>query len=226
MGAHPDLYDRSFFLLFSDSVRLALQSQRPHEDPEFPDALGRASLIASLFLLEAAANTCLESLQLERSVHDEIDRLPVSSKFEVFSRLQFRNRRLDRSRREFAVLRELRQLRDAFAHPKSQKVVIDRWTPDESITSSEQTRVLKVNRLHTFWGADDAVKVMRGVHDFLAYFFLHVCKYRPTHTTSLLCSESRHPTTREAIIPYWRRSTKRALEGWRINMSYFKIGWL
>ncbi len=103
---------------------------------------------------------------------------------------------------------------------------MERWTPEESLTRSEQTQILKVNCLHTFWDADDAIKVMRGVHDFLAYFFLEVCKYRPTHTTSLLCSESRHPTTREAIIPYWDRSRKRTLEKWRVNITYFKIGWL
>src|SRR5438552_12091440 len=96
--ATEETFDRPFADLFADSVWLLRHAERATDD-DIHGTLSRESLMASLFLLEAAANTCIESLDLVSAVFGEIDRLPVLAKYDIYLRTRFRRRHLDRGAR-------------------------------------------------------------------------------------------------------------------------------
>jgi hypothetical protein len=177
-------------------------------------------------LLEAAANTCIEGLALEPNVHEEIDRLPLLSKFDVFLRMRFPRRGLSRGSRPVQALRELKRIRDLYAHPKPQQVVWEKWTKNEGVATSERSPLLRIATNPNFWRPDDAIAAMRGANEFLSYYFRGLCRFRPAQATSFLLSMDHTPTLDFEIWPALGRSTKRLLRGWKVDVSYLRISWL
>jgi hypothetical protein len=220
----PDAYNRPFEQLLQDSVALAeLAHERAH-GYDLNATFARHSIIDSLLLLESVANTCLESLEIESSVFDELDRLPVVAKFDIYLRTGFANRKLNRGLHVVAALRDLKILRDNFAHPKRQKIIWEAWSKKESTATCEKTSVLGVSRDPSFWHPDEAIIVMRAVHDFVGYYFKALCKFNATQVASLLFSEARRPNRKDYKIPYWNRESFDQLSQWRVDLSYIRIG--
>jgi hypothetical protein len=71
------LYERGFDMLLFDSIGTLMQAKEFHEVYEIHQTLARSSVLSSLLILEAVANTCIESLDLGSTVLNEIDRLPM-----------------------------------------------------------------------------------------------------------------------------------------------------
>ncbi|KAL0630452.1 hypothetical protein Q9L58_010701, partial [Maublancomyces gigas] len=106
------------------------------------------------------ANTCLEHLDLNRSVHDEIDRLPALSKFDFYLRVRFKGKSIDRSSQYVEWLRELKRLRDGLVHLKPHKV---EWVgdPNEELSAEAvRTKNLDIAVNPKFWDQSDAIKNM------------------------------------------------------------------
>ena len=180
----------------------------------------------SLLLLEAVANTLLESLEMESSVLEELDRLGVIAKYDIFLRTAFANRKLNRGLQVVAALRDLKTLRDNFAHAKKVKVVWQSWSEDESTSTCEVTSVLGLPRSPCFWWADTSVAVMRAVHGFLAHYFGDLCRFKPTQVSYLLFSEDRRPSRKNGRVLYWDEETKDLVKGWKVNLDYIRLGTL
>lgn len=66
-------YERNFDTLLFDSVGFLLDAKAEHPDSDESRRDARVAIVYTLLLLEAAANTCIEHLSLERVVHNEID---------------------------------------------------------------------------------------------------------------------------------------------------------
>lgn len=219
-------YERNFDTLLLDSVEFLLDAKGKHPDSDESHRDARVAIIYTLLLLEAAANTCIEHLSLERAVHSEIDRLPVLPKFDFYLRTNFRNRSLDRGIQQIEWVKELKSLRDSTVHLKARKV---EWNgrPDESMTAeAERTRVLKAATNPKFWNIDDAVIVAKATHGFLRYFFKDKCKYGPKKVASLLFSESNTPGDDNHFCPCLNKTTKSRLLTLGIDLSYVKIAWV
>jgi len=222
----PEEYDRAFENLLMDSIILAQFAHDPTHNIDMLSTFARHSTIASLLLLETAANTCLESLDVEATVHEEIDKLPVGSKFDLFLRIRFRNQKLNRGLQVVATLHDLKLLRDAFVHPKRHRLVWESWSEEESVAVSEKTRILGISKYPSYWSPEDAVTVMKSVHDFLNYYFGTLCRLKPRQVSALLFSSSKRPDLQDIKIPYWDNSIKEALKSWRIDLDYMKLGWM
>ncbi|WP_018986486.1 hypothetical protein [Methylophilus methylotrophus] len=95
-----------FDTLLLDSINFLVEACKLHPIDEKVYPLSRASIVFSLLLLEAAANTCIESLNLEKTVHGEIDRLPVLGKFDFYLRMRFKNRNLERGTHQIEWIKE------------------------------------------------------------------------------------------------------------------------
>ena len=221
-----ETFDRPFGDLLADSVLLLRNAERETEDEYFYGALSRASLVASLFLLEAVANTCIESLALASAAFGEIDRLPVLAKYDLYIRTKFRRRRLDRGARAVQALRELKSLRDAYAHPKPQKVVWEEMSDDGLEAWPQRTAVLKVPTNPHDWHSEDAIIVMRSVHGFLCHFFREQCRLRPKHVAGLLFSEDDIPVAERGTTQCFDRSIRADLKRWCVDVSYCRLYWL
>ncbi len=113
------LYERSFDMLLFDSIGALMHAKEFHEFHEIHQTLARSSVLSSLLILEAVANTCIESLDLGGTVLNEIDRLPMISKFDFYLRTKFRNRQLDRGTSVIEGLRELKNTQGRIRSPQA-----------------------------------------------------------------------------------------------------------
>ncbi|WP_147297136.1 hypothetical protein [Chromobacterium vaccinii] len=149
-------FDRNFDTLLLDSIEFLLDATDKDCDIDTSNKCSRVAIIYSLLLLEAAANTCIDHLDLERAIYNEIDRLPVLAKFDFYLRTNFRNRMLDRGTHQIEWVKELKSLRDSTVHLKAWKV---EWNghPDKTMTAAaERTKILKIATNPKFWDEDDA----------------------------------------------------------------------
>ncbi|MBB6241667.1 hypothetical protein HDE79_001101 [Rhodanobacter sp. MP1X3] len=209
------------FLL--DSIMLAMRAETEY-GLEFQNSLSRSALLASTHLLEASANTCIDALALGNGFANDIDRLPFLSKFEIFVQLRFPKRQFDRARHEVQGVSELKQVRDSFVHPKSQKTIWESWSPEGSVSRSPRTKSLGLSKIASYGHPDDAVRALKVSHAFLRYVFKDTCRFSAIRVNSFLCSEDPIPTHTEPVIPYWPRDIHRWLHNHCIDLSYIKIG--
>jgi hypothetical protein len=190
---HPSVtYDRAFMTLFVDGVHL-LQASENEADHDVSASFARGSLACTMMLPEVVANVLVETLNPESSTFSDVDRMSAAGKFDFYLRTAFRNRRLDRGSREVQQLQELKRLRDVFVHPKPQQV---RWTPaqDETHTGeSDRTPLLDMSRNPMMWYSEDAIKAMRAVHQFFAFYFRVLCRYTKRDVSALLFSQDAVP---------------------------------
>lgn len=202
---------------------LAMRAQT-EPDLEFQNSLSRSSLLASTHLLEAAANTCVDALALGNGFANDIERLPFLSKFELFVRFSFPKRQFDRSRHEVQGVTELKQVRDSFVHPKSQKIIWESWSADESVSRSPRTRSLDLPKIAGYCCPSDAVRGLRATHAFLHYLFKDTCRISAIRVNSLLCSEDAVPIHTEPVIPYWPHEVHWWLHEHEIRLGYMRVG--
>lgn len=216
-------YDRNFDTLLFDSIDMLRYSLDHSNDFDFRNTLARSSMINSILLLELSANVCIESLELEKSISNEIDRLPILGKFDFYLRSNFRNKKLERGRIEIEGVRELKKLRDGYVHMKPHKL---EWQMEKDGTGTadlDKTNKLNISKNPSGWDGESALKTMQTVHNFLMFFFIEKCKFNPTKVSSLLFSESKVPGKELGPIPHFFKSAKKELLSLGVNLSYIKL---
>ena len=216
-------YDRGFRTLFEDGVYLLLASQA-EKDLDTANSLARGSIASTMMLPEVSANICIESLQLERSVFNEIDKLAPVAKFDFFLRTTFRSKKIPSGVLAVQKIQELKQLRNTFVHPKRHAVNWYDQGNGEHIGTSESTKYLDMSKNPAMWDEHDAIKAMLGAHEFLQYFFTELCGYSKKKVTDLLFSDETAVGDGTGRVYYYRRSFHQALKRWKIDISYFRIG--
>lgn len=220
-----EAYERNYLTLLNDSITL-LEASELERNPDLSNTLARSSIINSMLIPKVIANICIETLDLERSIFQEIDKLSVIGKFDYYLRATFKNKKISRGVAVVQGLQEMKKLRDAFVHPKKQKIVWVHSSEDAATAEREETPILKIAVNSNFWYSADAAIAMRGTHDFLNYFFSDCCRYTKKKVSTLLFSEDAVPNENNLIVPYFSKGTKEQLNKWDINLSYVKLGWL
>jgi hypothetical protein len=215
-------HERNFDTLLLDSTYFLLQARAAGVYNERSQSLARASIAFSLLMLEAAANTCIEHLDLAGSVHNDIDRLSVLAKYDFYLRTQFRKKCLPRDAHQIEWLKELKGLRDGIVHLKTQKVEWVGPEDGEQVAETPTTKSLKISTNPTSWGESDAVSVARGVHGFLKFFFKECCGYGPSKVASLLFSEDKVPGGVNHFYPYLDRTALHSLRELQVDISYVR----
>lgn len=204
------------------------------EDPDELQCIGtfiRSSILASMLIPEIAANICIETLDLEKSVFNGIDRLSVIAKFDIFLRMKFRNRKIDKGIFAVQGFQEIKRLRDRYVHSKRLPIEWKLTNYEETTETSEyvacpsEMSLTKIGMHPANWTISDAKRVMIVVHSFMSYFFRDCCKYSSKRTTSLLFSVMDVPNPDEEFIPCYDRSLKQLLKDWGVDMSYLKLCW-
>jgi hypothetical protein len=210
--------------LFEDGVLLLIASERSNDSDE-SNSLARGSIACTMMLPEVVANICIESLNLDSLVFNEVDKFSPLAKFDYFMKCRYRNRKVTAGTLPVQKLQELKRLRDSFVHPKRFQV---QWTPAPTndgsyIGESKRSQFLGMSTNPTMWHIEDAMRAMRGVHDYLAFFFRELCKMPKGRTTDLLFSDEVLLGEEGAGVFYDDRSFHAALKRWKINTTYFRI---
>ena len=218
-------YQRNFDTLLFDSIEMLFRSLDRETDFDFGQTLARSSMINSILMLELVANICIETLDLERSVFNEIDKFSVLGKFDYFLRVSFRNKKIDRGIKEVEGITELKRLRDGYVHMKPHKIEME-IIGDSGSGQFETTNLLGIPKNPQGWDQTSAISVMAAVHDFLKYFFKEKCKYSAYKVSSLLFSEAKIPGSEGVGIPLLYKTTRTELKNLGIDISYFKVMWV
>lgn len=219
-------YERNFDTLLLESVGFLVDSLKHHPVMDENHSLSRASILFSLMMLEAAANTCTEQLDLEGAISKEIDRLPILGKFDFYLRTKFRSKKLERGTQEVEIVKELKGIRDGIVHLKPHRVEWTKYSDTGESTQAVRTPVLGVATNPKFWDGEDAARVAKGVHEFLSYFFKKKCRYSASTVASILFSETKVPgQDKDYPCPCIDKTTKNILQEHGIDLSYIRIAW-
>jgi hypothetical protein len=216
------IYQRNFDTLLFDSIDMLLLSINKNIDGDFEQALARSSMLNSILILESCSNICIESLELERSVFKEIDRLAFLAKFDFYLRTSFCNKRIEKGISEVEGVQELKRLRDAYVHMKSHKIEID-MVGDSGSGDYEKTKLLGIPKNPAAWDWNTALKGMKTVHLFLKYFFKDTCEYSPIKVNSFLMAEEKIPGKGGCIIPVSYSPSIEAISELGVDLSYIEL---
>ena len=169
------LHQRFFFRYFADSccfTRDAYEFPKPTlaVDAERRRMYVRAAIINSALALEAAANACLDGLNLQEGTNREFERLQTLSKFEVFLQRVTPGKSIDRQHPLVRPIANLISCRNTYVHSKvlieeveDQRLLTKRWEP------------LGLPKNQVYWQPLHAVKVLTVTSDFLNHFFFELC---------------------------------------------------
>ena len=218
-------YERNIDTLLFDSINFLLIADEKIVSDETYHSACRASGTFTLLLLEAVANCCISNLDLERSIHKEIDRLPVLSKFDFYLRAKFKNRKLDRSHHQVSCVKELKSIRDVLVHLKAYKSEWEVISDTERQSEASNYEILDVSQNIKFWYIQDVTNIFNATHGFLEFFFKDCCKYSKQKVSSILFSESRVAGDDDYAIPLFNRDFKNVLEKYDIKPTYLKLVW-
>jgi len=119
--ADRDYYLRTFTDLLYDAVYLLYFAFDINQEDYKDDVIHphiRVSALSSLLLLECGANCLLDSLDLPDKFYSDLDRLPILSKFEYYLSTLNVDSKFDRGCKEIQAISELKQIRNAYVHPK------------------------------------------------------------------------------------------------------------
>ncbi len=217
-------YDRNFDTFLFDSIEMLFHSMDPDIDYDFRNTLARSSMFNSMLLLELSANICIETLELEGAVSNEIDRLPVIAKFDFFLRTNFRDKKLERGITEVDGIRELKILRDLFVHMKPHKL---EWEMEGDTGSAQMdtTKLLGIPKNPKGWDIDTAIITMKTVHSFLKYYFKVKCRFNSEKVGSFLLSESEIPGKEHYPMPHFYKTARKRLLDLGVDLNYIKLAW-
>lgn len=218
------LYERNFDTLLFDSIEMLFHSLDPDINYDFGQTLARSSMLNSILLLELSANICIESLELESSVSNEIDRLPVIAKFDYFLRTNFRGKNLERGVSVVEGIKELKKLRDHFVHMKPHKIVME-MDGDKGCGEMDKTSLLDIPINPKGWDANTALIAMRTVHSFLKYYFKDKCRFSSEKVGSFLLSESKVPGNKAYPMPHFYKKARKELLNLGVDLKYIKLAW-
>jgi len=143
----------------------------------------RASIIASALSIECIANCLLDSVDVPKSLREEIDKLAPLSKIETALRMKGVSA-FDRGRHEVQKAVDLMRARNDYVHPKTAKWDAEVHEPKDAgpewmipfSIQGENWKSLGIPKQAMFWSKDASLSVLRVLCGFLRYLFVEVMK--------------------------------------------------
>ena len=197
-------------------------SVAPHEMAS--RALARASFSATTMFLEAAANACLDTLDISEQLLKKIDKFPVAQKFEFFAQTKF-GERIDHSLHTVQHFNELFQVRNKFVHPRAR--ALD-WKPigdGGCVGVAPTSKSLNIPLISTYFTTAHAVCSITVCHHFLNYLLIDLCKINASSSTAIVFSQLGQPTTAGmALGPFLYKHMQTWLKAEGILLGHFEHG--
>lgn len=119
MTAKKTIATNNFLEILADAAVL-YNLAKSTKDDFIENTLSKASILSSNYALEAAANSCVKTIEVTKSVYDNIERFNTLDKFDFV--LQWHTQKiLPRDKKYVAAVKHMIQLRNSFVHPKIKK---------------------------------------------------------------------------------------------------------
>ena len=219
----PKIFDRATKTLCEDSLHLCYEATvAPHEMAS--RALARASFLATTMFLEAAANACLDALDISDNLLNKIEKFPVAQKFEFFAQTEF-SKRIDYSLHTVQNFNELFQVRNRFVHSRAQAL---EWKSIDDVAfvgAAPTSKSLNIPLITTYFTAAHAVLSINVCHLFLKYFLIDLCKFNAYSSTAIIFSQVGQPTTAGmALGPFLYKHMQDWLKKEGVLLGHFAHG--
>lgn len=156
----------------------------------------RASIISSALIIESCANCLIKALDISLKLKGELDKLPVFAKFETFLRLNGKST-FDRGNNKVEKIGELIKLRNEFVHPKVTNIKTEIGKPNNEDgqcyripmeLTGEEWKALGIPKKGLFWSADNSLKVLKAVTEFVTYYFFELLELTKQDVQKMLIS--------------------------------------
>ena len=134
MNRTVEMRQNGFFKIFSDAITL-YEISAAESSEHIKTTIAKASILSTNYALEAAANSCLSSVDITKKLKDEIDRLSTIDKFDFI--LQWHNKKsLPRGVIQTQAIKELISQRNALVHPKINSIKLNIKTKSGDVNYS------------------------------------------------------------------------------------------
>ena len=216
-----EVHTRNFDTLLSDAC-ISLVEANKSQSECVKKVLIRSSIISSTLLLETSANILIESLNLDKNLHTDIDRLPFIGKFRFY--LDKNNEKLNMGDSSTQKIIEIKKLRDSYVHMKRKQQNLERKNKYQSISQHKLYNSLKIPQDIEAWNIGSAVTVMKAVHSFLANI-MSLSKLTKEETTNLLLSTAKIPSRKNnPMTSLFCSYYIKEVESLGVNFSYIILG--
>lgn len=176
------LYDSVYLLYFAYDI----------DQDQYPDdvirPLIRASILNAILLLESAANSVIDGLDLPSQFYNDVEKLPFISKFEFFLNRINPEKVFDRGCKEVQSISDLKLIRDAYVHPKVKKVKYHKISINVWDTNYGHTKQLSFPKDPSRWTRENAIQALKAVNNFFNKYFLDWCGFTSDEVIELLIS--------------------------------------
>ena len=212
--------DKAFIDLLDDAMGLLWIARcAKNEGHDTGHLIARQCILILAMAVEAAANCALDTLAPRGKTDQDLERLPMLSKYDIYLLSRGTKHHLDRGAVQVQPIAELKRVRDSLVHPK---VLVQKFVKSAGDTYTTQTRQhthLRLSFDYHAWSNEDAENVLRKVLTFLRYYFIEQCCHSPKEVKAILYSEytiygTKYPGEE------WSRQSKELLADLCIDLSF------
>ncbi len=203
-------------ILINDALFFLKASENAINSDNYPDMerYARSSVLNITLLLEAGANSCLDSLDLPSKYANDIDRLPILSKYEFFLNSIKPDKVFDRGRTEIQYAEEIISIRRLLVHPKVQSAKLKKIDEKNSEYNFGEFECSKLSKSIEEWHFNETVTVIRITCTFLDYFFRILCELNPNEVKNILFGSLNYRT-----IPDWEKTQN----NWSLRLRFLGL---
>jgi hypothetical protein len=219
----------AFYDLLADAVFQHRHAKRA-EDSYIMSRFARASVLASALSVECLANCLLTSLDISRSLFDELDRLTPIAKIETYLGLRAVNG-FDRGRAEVQRVAELVKARNDHVHPKASAITAAVSKPQDGGENwvfpfgldGEHWNQLRIPKRSMFWSATSSLAALGAIAGFYTYLFTALLKATEDELHSILPSRLEIGDAHILAVFEEIRSELQNIEEKSIDFSFFGL---
>ena len=220
-------YEQPFLDHFLDAIVLCeMAEDLPHLAMSRHSSLARASIMASIFSLEAASNVLMVPIQAPRRLVELVDQGQALDKFELVAYGVQPGKIFDRGSKHAQVVKELFDVRNKYVHPRGQKRTITHRELGEGaftiLKQDKPSNVLGLPPSPQDWNSKHARQVLQATSDFLDYFVIDLCELESDLVRRLFLSTIDIDGRAGLLLPSEQRNILRRAAS-KLNVS-FRLG--
>jgi hypothetical protein len=148
-----------------------------HDKSNRRSAFARASIMNSAFLLEATANSCINTLELSKDLYTDIEKMRTLSKFEFYLDSLNSEKEIDKGSIIVQKATDLISQRNSYVHPKHFRSKWEKIDEKSHKVSLGESQFLKLPK--TLWRCKHchAENSLKAAMNFVSYFFRDLCEF-------------------------------------------------
>ena len=147
------LYEKQCDILINDTLFFLKASENSIDNDNYTDMerYARSSIFNITLLIEASANSCIDSLDLPSQYANDIDRLPILSKYEFFLKTIKPDKIFDRGCIEIQYAKEIISIRRLLVHPKVKRKKLNKIDKNNSEYNFGEFEYTKLSKSIEEW---------------------------------------------------------------------------